>query len=501
MPSSQQPYRRYAVIFSLILALLLSLFSGTVLGAPKDRKAPTVPTGLKVTSYTDTTATLAWNASTDNVSVSRYRVYRGMALAGSTLSTTYTASGLTPGTTYSFTVRAVDAAGNLSRVSTAVKVTTLQATPVPATPESNNKSIIGYYTSWSTYGGKQIADLDASKLTHINYAFANIGADLRIALGDSYADVEKRFPNDLATDPFFGNFNQLLKLKQKHPHLKTFISVGGWSWSGKFSDVALTDASRTAFAESCVAFIVKYGFDGVDIDWEYPVVGGMAGNVKRPEDKTHFTLLMQTLRNKLDAQSAKDGKRYLLSFAGASSAYYTNNVELPKLQQYVDFVNIMAYDIHGTWDSLTGLNAPLFRDPNSAFAWDTGVSDSVQLYLSSGVPADKLVMGVPFYGYKYNNVANANNGLYQRFAGGTSLSYAQVVSTYLGQGYTRYFHPASKVPYLFNGSTFITYDDPESIQYKAAYVKEKGIAGAMVWSLGHDTSEGSMLSALHRGLQ
>jgi chitinase len=361
--------------------------------------------------------------------------------------------------------------------------------------------VIGYYPGWSTYSGRQVSALDGSKLTHINYAFANIGPDLKIALGDSYGDVEKVFPGDTGTEPFLGNFNQLKKLKQRYPHLKTFISVGGWSWSARFSDAALTDASRTAFADSSVDFIVKYGFDGVDIDWEYPVSGGAAGNVNRPEDKQNFTLLMQKLREKLDAQGAKDGKKYLLSFAAAAGSYYINNVELPKLQAAVDYVNLMSYDFHGTWNQKTGMNAPLYKDPSAGYNGDTGVHDVVRLYLNAGVPASKLVMGIPFYGYKYDNVPNINNGLYQSFQGGASVTYQEILSKYLNQGYTRYFNNVTQTPYLFNGSSFISYDDPESIRLKALYAKGQNIAGAMVWSLSQDTSSGELLSSLYEGLK
>jgi chitinase len=506
---TRRSLRKFAMMYPLLLCLALLFTSLNVYAAPKDRTAPTAPTGLKAVQVTETSVSLAWTASTDNVKVQSYTVYQGTTAKTTTSTTSATLTGLSPGTSYTYYVKARDAAGNISASSNSLTVTTVAPAPVPAPTEPApaptapaGKQVIGYYASWATYSGKQIADLDASKLTHIQYAFANIGDDLRIAVGDSYADVEKVFPNDLATDPFHGNFNQLLKLKKANPHLKTLISVGGWSWSAKFSDVALTDASRTAFADSAVAFILKYGFDGVDIDWEYPVAGGAAGNVKRPEDKTNFTLLMQKLREKLDAQSALDGKKYLLSFAGAAGSYYTNNVELAKLQQYVDYVGIMSYDIHGTWETKTGFNAPLYKDPNSGISWETSVHDSVQLYLSQGVPAAKLVMGVPFYGYRYDNVTNSNNGLYQTFSGGASLTYSQIVSGYLGQaGYTRYFNTISKVPYLFNGSSFISYDDPESIGYKASYVKSQGLAGAMVWELTQDTGTKALLQALHQGLQ
>jgi chitinase len=500
-------YRKSLLIYPLIIALLFSILAYDAYAAPKkDRTAPSTPTGLQAVTIAETSVSLGWKASTDSSgTIASYRIYTGSTLTGSSAGTSFTAAALKAGQSYTFTVRAVDPSGNVSTASSPLTVKTLAPAPAPEPPPAqvpaSKKNIIGYYTGWSTYSGRQIAELDAAKLTHINYAFANIGADLRIALGDSYADVEKVFQGDTATDKFHGNFNQLVKLKAKFPHLRTLISIGGWSWSERFSDVALTDASRTIFADSAIAFIVQYGFDGIDIDWEYPVSGGEADNVKRPEDKQNFTLLMQKLREKLDAQGAKDGRRYLLSMAGAAGTYYTNNVELGKLQQYADFINIMSYDFHGLWDAKTGFNAPLFKDPNSPYAWDTSVSDAVQLYLQAGVPAAKLNMGIPFYGHKYNQVASDNSGLYQSFSGGSDVTYSQAAALLAGQGYTRYWHADAKVPYLFDGSSWISYEDPESIGYKADYAIDQGIAGTMVWSLGMDTSDHRLLQALHDGLQ
>ncbi|RIX50144.1 glycoside hydrolase family 18 [Paenibacillus nanensis] len=496
MPSSFKSapsFLLFFLFFALHFILLFSIGANQAQAAPQDRRAPIAPAKLTVKDTSDKTVTLAWKASKDDRGVSRYEIFSGESKVGTSETAVYKVAGLKPETEYSFKVRAVDQAGNQSPSSAPVTIKTLP---------NLSKAVIGYYPSWSAYSGHEISELDGSKLTHINYAFANIGSDLKIELGDPHADVERRFGNESPADAFYGNFNQLKKLKQRYPHLRTFISVGGWSWSSKFSDVALTDASRGAFADSAVAFLTKYGFDGIDIDWEYPVSGGMAGNAKRPADKQNFTLLMQKLREKLDAQSQKDGKTYLLSIAGASTSSYTRNVELSKLQEYVDFVNVMSYDIRGTWDSMTGLNAPLYRDPDSAFSWDWSVDDSIRLYLSEGVPASKLVMGVPFYGYQYQNVqGTGRGGLYQSFTGGGSVTYGKIASLYLNKGYTRYFHSASKVPYLFNGTTFISYDDPESIGYKAAYAKEQGLAGVMAWSLTHDTSSGALLKALYEGLQ
>ena len=369
-------------------------------------------------------------------------------------------------------------------------------------PVQSEYKKVGYYSGWSTYSNFQVSNIDASKLSHLNYAFANISADGKIALGDSWADVEKPFPGDRADQPYKGNFYQLTKLKEQYPHLKTLISVGGWTWSERFSDVALTEQSRTIFADSLLEFILKYGFDGVDLDWEYPVGGGEADNINRPEDKQNYTLLLQKIRETFDAQSTKDGKKYLLTIASGAGKWHVDNMELNLIQQYVDYIQLMTYDIHGSWEPLTGLNAPLYRDPDSGFNFEWSVQDAVQTYINNGVPANKIVMGVPFYGRVYNQVNNVNSGLYQSFTGGGSAkSYAELEANYINKnGFIRYWEPNSKVPWLFNGSQFISYDDVESMGYKTSFIKLMGLGGAMMWELSQDPNK-VLLSKIYNDLQ
>ncbi|MGG1675211.1 glycosyl hydrolase family 18 protein [Neobacillus sp. NRS-1170] len=479
--------KKLSYIILVFLVLLSFLPNGkAALAAKPDRSAPTSPTNLHTTSITETSVSLAWNSSTDNVGVTGYDIYQNNRLIGNVSSTQYVANNLTPNTSYSFYIKARDARGNVSAASSTVTAITLTQT----NPVQSNFKRVGYFAGWATYSNYQVSDIDASKLTHLNYAFANINADGKIEVGDPFADIEQTFPGDTADQPYKGNFYQLTKLKQQYPQLKTLISVGGWSWSERFSDVALTDQSRTIFADSCLQFILKYGFDGIDLDWEYPVAGGEAGNIHRPEDKQNFTLLVKKIRETLDAQSAIDGKKYLLTIAGGANKGYVANTELSLLQQYLDYIQLMTYDFHGSWDTLTGMNSPLYRDPESKFA-EFSVQDAVQTYINSGVPATKLVMGIPFYGRVYNQVNNVNNGLYQSFSGGGSaLSYGQLEASYLNKnGFIRYWESDSKVPWLFNGSQFISYDDPESIGYKTSFIKSMGLGGAMMWELSQDPNK------------
>lgn len=268
---------------------------------------------------------------------------------------------------------------------------------------------MGYYAGWAAYQGYTPDQLPAEKLTQINYAFAEIDPVAgRIALGDE--------PNDLK------NLKALRKLRSQHPHLKLLISVGGWSDSQYFSDVASTQARREKFAASCVDFVVEHGLDGVDLDWEYPVSGGAPGTIHRNQDKQNFTLLLQELRERLDHQERQDRREYSLTIAGAAGAWYLSQIEPVKVAALVDHIFLMGYDLHGTWNSRTGLNAPLNPVSHASQAGGS-IAGSVQAYLERGVPAEKIVLGTPLYGYLYQGVSSRNNGLYSTYTSGKSISY------------------------------------------------------------------------------
>lgn len=364
---------------------------------------------------------------------------------------------------------------------------------IPISTVQASRKMVGYYAAWAKYSGYTPDRIDATKLTHINYAFANIGSDNRIAMG--YPDI----------DP--GNFKLLNNLKKNNPALKTLISVGGWTWSARFSDAALTDASRTAFAESCAVFVKKYGFDGVDLDWEYPVGGGLPGNSNRPEDKRNFTLLLKALRERLDAQGRTDGKQYLLTIAGGAGTSFIKNTELSKIADYVDYASVMTYDIHGPWEPYTDLHAPLYNSSGYSPQMKYSADSAINAWMDAGFPKGKLVMGVPFYGYLYTSVGGktspagaGEDGLYQTYSTASSIGYQDIVKGYLGRlGYTRYFHEQSKVPWLYNGSNLLCYEDPQSIGYKAEYIVDEELGGAMIWELSLDPDR-VLLTTLYEGL-
>ncbi|MDQ6418536.1 glycosyl hydrolase family 18 protein [Paenibacillus sp. LHD-117] len=410
------------------------------------------------------------------------------------------------------------------------------------TAAGEDYKIVGYFPAWGAYGRAfNVTDIDASKLTHINYAFADIcwngihgnpdpespnpqtwscqneaGQAISVpngtvVLGDPWIDTGKAFPGDTWDQPIKGNLNQLIKLKQANPHLKTIISVGGWSWSNRFSDVAATQATRETFAKSAVDFIRKYQMDGVDLDWEYPVGGGLAGNSYRPADKQNHVLLLQEVRKQLDAAETADGKSYSLTIASGASPSYASNNELGQIGAVVDWINIMTYDFNGGWSTLSAHNAPLYAD---AAAVQAGVPEAaefntdrgVQRHLDAGVPANKIVLGLPFYGRGWAGCAPgaSGDGQYQACTGSSAgtwekgvLDYGDILTNYVNKnGFVRYWNDVAKVPYLYNASTkvFISYDDEQSFGVKIDYIKSKGLAGGMFWELSSDCRVSSKYS-------
>ncbi|MTI88434.1 MAG: glycoside hydrolase family 18 protein [Balneolaceae bacterium] len=330
-------------------------------------------------------------------------------------------------------------------------------------------------------------EVEVEKLTHINYAFADI-RDGKIAQGFEYDDE---------------NFKILNNMKERNPDLKLLISVGGWTWSGNFSDMALTKESRKKFIDSSIEFIKQHKLDGIDLDWEYPNMVG-AGNVYRTEDKQNFTLLLKELRTALDELGEAHNKHYLLTIAAGVSKQYIANTEMREVQKYLDFVNLMTYDFYVvSADSIAGHNAALYthpKDPRGISA-DAGV----QWFMEAGVPSEKIVLGVPFYGRSAQTLSEDGHGLFEpaippekRYR--TSFSN---IKTKLENknGFIRYWDSAASVPYLFNEDekVLIMYEDEESLTKKTEYIKEHNLKGAMFWEYQSDY-ESRLLNILHNQL-
>lgn len=353
-------------------------------------------------------------------------------------------------------------------------------TPVPP----RNPVIAGYVFPDGT--ALEPEQIHAQALTRINYAFANI-KDGRVVEGS---------PQDAA------NLARLGELRRENPALTLLISVGGWSWSTHFSDAALTKESREIFVASAMEFIERYHLDGLDVDWEYPGQRG-AGNTYRKADKQNFTLLLKELRERFDRETRRTHKRLYLTIAAEASDEYLEKTEMDKVQRYVDDVNLMAYDFYVPGpDHTTGNIAPLFVSPGDPK--DASANKSVLAFEAAGVPATKIVLGVPFYGRAWRDVADRNHGRFQRGKAGADayLSYARIAQTMLEHGFTRYWDSSASVPYLYSAEQhiFVSYEDPESLAAKCRYVEEHKLAGVMFWNYADDPS-GKLLGTVDRTLR
>ncbi|MFI2778509.1 glycoside hydrolase family 18 protein [Streptomyces sp. ALB3] len=403
---------------------------------------------------------------------------------------------------------------------------------------------VGYFTQWGVYGRDfQVKDLEtsgtAAKLTHINYAFGNVSAEGRCFTGnvpgeaDAWADYAR--PLDAAgsvdgvadtdTQPLAGNFNQLRELKAEHPGLKVMISLGGWSWSTHFSDAARTAASRKALVSSCIDLYIKGNlpqdgarggegaaaglFDGIDLDWEWPGSAGDTDTVFRPEDKRNFTALVHEFRTQLDAyaKSGRKGgtkpKHYELSaFVPTAPAKIDAGFDVPRIMRDFDFVNLQGYDFHVSGEATTAQQSALYA------RGDFSVDQTVRDWIRRGAPARKLVMGMPFYGQGWTGVTGGGDGLGQPAASPAPATYAPGYEDYKalrkladsGQ-YTVHRDTRNGHAWLFDGNTLWTYDDPQVLRAKTSYIRERGLGGAMFWSLDGDTDDGELMTAVDRGLR
>ena len=389
----------------------------------------------------------------------------------------------------------------------------------PINAQELDKWIIGYYTSWSIYARDyHLSDVPIDQITHINYAFANI-EDGEIILGDPYADVDRFYPGDSwDQDSLRGCFHQLQLLKAEHPHIKTLISVGGWTWSRYFSDVALTEESRSTFARSCLEFIDEYHFDGVDIDWEYPVSGGMPGNRYRNEDRGNFTLLLAELREQLNILGEENDREYLLTIAAPANPEIIENIEVDRIHRYLDWINVMTYDFHGPWqgdaDRVTNFNSPLHSAPDDPldepFHSTFNLEAAIETYLDLGVPTEKLNPGLAFYGRGYGDVRNQNNGLFAQYSGAAPVGtwengvfdYWDLEEHYIDvNGYISYLHNEAIVPWVYNPDMriMISYDDSASIAEKGRFINDNELGGAMFWELSSDR-DGVLLASIYHVL-
>ncbi|MET9119187.1 glycoside hydrolase family 18 chitinase [Streptomyces longwoodensis] len=466
--------------------------------------APSAPGTPTASSVTDTSVKLSWSAATDDKGVKNYDVLRDGAKVATVTTTSYTDTGLTAGTDYTYTVQARDTADQTGPVSGSVAVHTTGGTTTP--PPPGGKVKLGYFTEWGIYGRNYnvknlVTSGSAAKITHINYAFGNV-TNGQCAIGDSYADYDKAFTADQSVDgvadtwdqPLRGNFNQLRKLKAKYPNIKILWSFGGWTWSGGFGQAA---ANPAAFAQSCYNLVEDPRwadvFDGIDIDWEYPNACGLSCDTS---GAAAYKNLMAALRAKFGANNLVTAA----TTADGSAGGKIESADYAGAAQYVDWYNVMTYDFFGAWDA-KGPTAP--HSPLTSY---TGIpkagfttADAMAKFKAIGVPANKLLIGIGFYGRGWTGVT-------QDAPGGTATGPA--AGTY-EQGIEDYKVLKTSCPatgtiagtaYAHCGTNWWSYDTPATIASKMAWAKNQGLGGAFFWEFSGDTANGELVSAISSNL-
>ncbi|MFQ3557764.1 glycoside hydrolase family 18 protein [Streptomyces gramineus] len=377
-----------------------------------------------------------------------------------------------------------------------------QAAPAAPQVQAGSK-VVGYFTEWGIYDRKYLVKNvetsgSAAKLTHINYAFGNVTGG-KCAMGDSYAATDRAYTAAESVDgvadtwdqPLRGNFNQLLKLKKKHPNLKILWSFGGWTWSSGFGEAARNPA---AFAQSCYDLVKnsKWAgvFDGIDIDWEYP---NACGNTCDTSGRDAFRNLMAALRSKfgssalvtaaITADATAGGKIDAADYAGAA--------------QYVDWYNPMTYDYFGAWDA-TGPTAP--HSPLNSYSGipkaNFYTSATIAKLRGLGVPASKLLLGIGFYGRGWTGVTQAAPG--GSATGPAAGTYEADIEDYK---VLKTKCPATGTvagtAYAKCGTNWWSYDTPATIATKMTYKNQQGLGGTFLWELSGDTAGGELIKAVN----
>ncbi|WP_394835792.1 glycoside hydrolase family 18 protein [Pendulispora rubella] len=356
--------------------------------------------------------------------------------------------------------------------------------------------VIGaYYAGWAS-SSYPVSRIPANKITHLFYAFATIQNGRCVAPGGADA-----------------NFSALATLKRQYPKLRTLISIGGWG-AGGFSDAALTQTSRERFVTSCLdTFFTRYrgSFDGVDLDWEFPVSGGPVEITDRPEDKQNMTLLSKEFRRQLDNLGSQRGAKYLVTAALPAGRLQTDgpydpaaSFDLRALGGVLDFINLMTYDMGTGFSSVATFNAPMgevAEDPlgQPMRKWNN-VTNAVAYYRQNGVPAERLVLGVPFYGRGFVvQQEGPNHGLYQAKASTFDVGAWKSIQPLLSNpAWKQYWHPVAQSPWLYNAAErkFASYENPQSIGIRAQFAKQNGLLGTFMWELSEDDASNSLLNAM-----
>ncbi|MEU3185493.1 glycoside hydrolase family 18 chitinase [Streptomyces sp. NPDC006923] len=463
--------------------------------------APGTPTASDITN---TSVRLSWSAATDDKGIKNYDVLRGGSKIATVTGTTYTNTGLTAGTDYSYTIQARDTADQTGPVSGARAVRTTGGGGTDPGPSSKVK--LGYFTEWGVYDRNYhvknlVTSGSAAKITHINYSFGNVTGG-KCAMGDAYAATDKAYTADQAVDgvadtwdqPLRGNFNQLRKLKAQYPNIKVLWSFGGWTWSGGFPDAV---KNPTAFAQSCYDLVEDPRwadvFDGIDLDWEYPNACGLSCD----------TSGAASFKNMMQAMRAKFGANNLVTAAvtaDASAGGKIDAVDYAGAAQYMNWFNVMTYDFFGAFAAQgpTAPHSPLTSYPGIPQAGFNS-AEAIAKFKAQGVPANKLLLGIGFYGRGWTGVTqSAPGGTATGAAPGTYEAgiedYKVLKNTCPATG------TVAGTAYAHCGTNWWSYDTPATIAGKMSWAKQQGLGGAFFWDFTGDTANGELVTAINSGL-